>query len=201
MILEDPMNGFDLAKSIVDFIKRNLEWCELTGENYTNDALWHGRITGCLANVGVKEGYMLALGRKFSYAKATEFLKRYSALYKLSELGEWEATERSSTEIDVIYLDKNTHAVEALCEYENNVGKDFYDVRDNVVKFHAFSSWRRYSPSLCMIGFWCGTRNPEKLEKVLDEIQKTSKRKTGLFKEEKYIFPENEFLVASHSDI
>jgi hypothetical protein len=158
------MNGYELAVKINDHLKSTFPTIGLTiGDSYWDNALWHARINGCIAEAGVKSGFRLELGRKLMPRKNanridfSDFLKMYCALYD-KHVGTWERFgERSSTEIDLAFLDVHENSPVALCEYENQSG----NVKDNVVKFKALHSFdsKRFRPELCLIGFWTSARD------------------------------------------
>ena len=158
------MNGYELAARVSDHLKSTLPRLELTiGDNYWDNSLWHSRITGCIAEAGVKNGFRIELGRRFMHFKNVkkidyfDFLKRYCALYDKHLPGKWEGfSEGSWTEIDVAFLDSRENLTFALCEYENKRT----EVKDNVVKFRALHSFDsdKFKMALCLVGFWANGR-------------------------------------------
>ena len=157
------MKGYELAVKVNEHLKFTLPSLELTiKDNYWDNAMWHARITGCIAEAGVKNGFRIEFGRRFmhrKYAKKIDyfdFLKRYCALYD-KYVGMWERFGKgSSTEIDVAFLNSQGLTI-ACCEYENKRS----EVKDNVVKFRALHSFdpEKFKPELCLIGFWTSSRN------------------------------------------
>lgn len=170
------MEGFDLAVKVQGHLKSAHPSLELTIEdNYWDNAMWHARVTGCIAEAGVRNGSRVELGRRFLHRKRIEkidysdFLKRYCALYD-KYVGKWARFgEASSTEIDVVFLDPHENLTLALCEYENKRT----EVKDNVVKFRSLYSFdpERFRPELCLIGFWSGSRR-DYVETVLKDVNK-----------------------------
>ena len=167
------MKGFKLAVKVHEYLKSSLPGLELTIEdNYWDNAMWHARITGCIAEAGARNGFRVELGRRFMHRKYTkeidyfDFLKRYCALYD-KYVGKWGRFGKgSSTEIDVAFLDLRQDLTIALCEYENKRT----EVKDNVVKFRALHSFNpdKFKPELCLIGFWTSSR--EYLGATLKEV-------------------------------
>ena len=170
------MNGYELAARVSDHLKSTLPRLELTiGDNYWDNSLWHSRITGCIAEAGVKNGFRIEIGRRFMHFKNVrkidyfDFLKRYCALYDKHLPGKWVGFgERSWTEIDVAFLDSRENLTLVLCEYENKRT----EVKDNVVKFRALHSFdsERFKPKLCLLGFWASSR--KYIYEVLNEVVK-----------------------------
>lgn len=72
------IDGFHLAKNLVEHLKLNLGKLKLVeGDNFDNLALWHGRITGCFAEAGVKQNFLIEVSREFRRKWHTDFLTRY----------------------------------------------------------------------------------------------------------------------------
>lgn len=169
------MKGFDLAVKVQTHLKSAFPGLELTiGDKYWDNAMWHARVTGCIAEAGVKNGFKIELGRRFMHRKTSkeidyfDFLKRYCALYD-KYVGRWTRFgEGSSTEVDVVFLDPRENLTIVLCEYENKRT----EVKDNVVKFRSLHSFdpERFRPEFCLIGFWGGSR--KHVETVLNEASK-----------------------------
>jgi len=175
------MKGHKLAVKVRAYLESSLPRLEITvGDNYWDNSMWHARITGCIAEVGVKNGFGVEFGRRFMHFKNVEkidyfdFLKRYRALYVKYGLGKWPGfNERSWTEIDVTFLDPQNSTI-ALCEYENKR----MEVMDNIVKFRALHSFNssKFNPSLCLIGFWASSR--KLVEETVKEANVLIKRMT-----------------------
>ena len=143
-------------------MKSALPELDLTSaDNYFDNAMWHARIIGCIAEGGIRNGFRVEFGRRFARIKNCEvnyldFLKRYCALYD-KYVGKWEHfSERSWTEIDLTFLDPRRRIVIAAFEFENSHG----EVLDNIVKFKALHSFdpNNFKLELCSIGFWAPSR-------------------------------------------
>ena len=158
------MKGYELAVKVSDCIVSRLPRLGITiGDNYWDNSMWHARITGCIAEAGIKNGFRVELGRRFMHFKNVkeidyfDFLRRYCALYDKYMPWKWSGfSERSWTEIDVTFLDPQEDLTIALCEYENKRT----EVKDNVIKFRALHSFNssKFKPELCLIGFWTSSR-------------------------------------------
>jgi hypothetical protein len=185
------MKGYELARRVCDHLESTLSHLDITvRDNYWDNALWHARITGCIAEAGIINGFRIELGRRFMKRKFSkeidysDFLKKYCALYD-KYVGKWvRFGEGSSTEIDVTFLDKQNNSAIALCEYENRR----YEVKDNIVKFKALNAFdpERFKPELCLISFWAGSsrKNVEMiLEEVIKLIADMSKQEEASFRE------------------
>lgn len=166
------MKGYELARKVCAHLESALPQLDLTTmDNYWDNALWHARITGCIAEAGIINGFKIELGRRFMQRKYTKeidyfgFLKKYCALYD-KYVGKWvRFSEGSSTEIDVTFLEKQNNSAIALCEYENQR----YEVKDNIVKFKALNAFdsKRFRPEMCLVGFWGGSK--KSVEMILRE--------------------------------
>ena len=177
------IEGFQLAKNVVEHLKLSLGKLKLIeGDNFDNLALWHGRITGCFAEAGVKQNFLIEVSREFRRKWHPDFLNRYVALYRHRKLGKWADT---STEIDIIWLNSLDCSVTAMCEYENE--GEFNIIADNIVKFHALASstTENCKPFLCVISFFWFEREWVGGSRLVDELENLIKMET---KEEKISF-------------
>ena len=166
--------GYELSSRIRDYLLSTLPQLELTLQNnFWDSALWHGRITGYIAEAGVKSGFRIELARRFvvntkfkTEIDYESFLKAYNALHKLNINNAMTSNEQYSTEIDVIYLDPNDNTAIALCEYENKRE----EIKENILKFRALVSSNplKFKPKLCILGFYASSK--DYLESVIKEL-------------------------------
>jgi len=185
------IDGFQLAKNVIKHLRLSLRKLKLVdGNNFENLALWHGRINGCFAEAGVKQGFIIEVNKEFRRKWHSDFLNRYVALYGHRGLGKWKDT---STEIDVIWLNPCDCSAIAMCEYENE--GEFNIIADNIIKFHALASSTEEDckPLLCIVSFFCEEQDSVGCHRLTDELENLIKKEITAekvsFKNKTFNFP------------
>lgn len=187
------IDGFQFARNVAQHLELSLGKLKLTeGDNFDDYGLWHARITGLFAEIGVKENFIVEVRREFRKKQHSDFLNRYLALCRYRNLRTWQG-DLPSTDVDIIFLNPLDCSIIAMCEYENEGGVE-YQV-DNILKFQAFASTvGGNQPTLCIVSFFfsyeptwtVGTELFNTLENLVETI---SKGETISFKDKIYEFP------------
>lgn len=189
------INGFHLAKNVVQHLKMSIGKLKLTeGDNFDDYGLWHARITGLFAEAGIKENFIIEVRREFRRNQHSDFLNRYLALCRHRNLRTW-SDKLPSTDVDVIYLDPRNCSVIAMCEYENEGRLDH--LTDNILKFQALASSTKenYQPTLCIVSFFFSyepkwmAAGDELLTTLENLVKKISEGEIVSFKDKMYEFP------------
>ena len=173
------MDGYQVAAKLKDYLEQALPKLELTiKDNFWDNTLWHSRITGCIAEVGVLSGFKIEAERRFLLNNVKDidykgFLEGYSALYNKYLESSW---DRSSTDIDMTFLNPQDNSPFAFCEYEN----DWKEAAENVLKFRALHSFDnvRFNPQLCVIGFYGSSLNL--VNAALDQVKQLISNGIGI---------------------
>lgn len=169
-------DDYDFALRIVDNLLDTLPRLGLTlGNNFWDSALWHARVTGCIAEAGFRAGCRIELGRQFVSKKyrtevnCQSFLNSYYALFEKYFSKTTASKDQFATEIDVMYLNPVDNTAVGLCEYENERN----DILENILKFKALCSSNPslFKPKLCLLGFYSSSQaNFEETQKQLRDF-------------------------------
>lgn len=159
-------------------ILKTLPYLGLTnGSDFNDSALWHARITGCIAQAGIKSRFRVETGRRFHNIKHfktrfnyQDFLNLYYELYN-KYIGKDSNKNHRQTEVDIIYLNPQDNTGIGLCEYEN----DIQDVKENILKFYALhtSNPLIFNPKFCILSYF---------DRSIYKIQQTEKDIIDLIK-------------------